>query len=120
MGTMNELTDRQKKDVQVLHSFMHLYCAAKHDTRAETRKQTSPLHDVNTGDNQLCDDCAALLAYAVERRRKCPLDPKPSCKNCPVHCYAKEHRARIREVMAFSGKRMILRGRLDLLWHYLF
>jgi hypothetical protein len=118
---MNELTDRQKKDVQVLRSFMHLYCAAKHGTRAKTGKQTTLPPDLNhAGDEPLCDNCMDLLSYAVERRRKCPLDPKPSCKNCPVHCYGKEHRAKIREVMAFSGKRMILRGRLDLLWHYLF
>jgi hypothetical protein len=56
----------------------------------------------------------------MEKRRRCPLDPKPSCKNCHIHCYSKEYRAQIREIMAFSGRRLILRGRLDYLWHYLF
>ena len=27
---------------------------------------------------------------------------------------------RIKEVMAYSGKRLLLMGRLDLLWHYFF
>jgi hypothetical protein len=26
----------------------------------------------------------------------------------------------VREIMRFSGKRLICRGRFDLLWHYLF
>ena len=68
----------------------------------------------------LCGDCAALVNYAMDKRRKCPLDPKPSCKHCPIHCYGKAYRTKMREVMAFSGKRLILRGRLDLLWHYFF
>ena len=25
----------------------------------------------------------------------CPLDPKPTCKNCKIHCYAPENRAKI-------------------------
>ncbi len=50
----------------------------------------------------------------------CPLDPKPTCKNCKIHCYAPENRAKIREVMRFSGMHMIIRGRVDMIFHYLF
>jgi hypothetical protein len=68
----------------------------------------------------LCSECAEVARHAMEKRRNCPLEPKPSCKKCPVHCYGRDCRAKIREIMAFSGRRMILRGRVDYLRHYFF
>ena len=52
-------------------------------------------------------------------RARCPLEPKPSCRLCTDHCYAPTHREQIREVMKFSGRHLILRGRLHLLFHFL-
>jgi hypothetical protein len=37
-----------------------------------------------------------------------------------VHCYRPDYRQKVREIMRFSGKYLLLRGRLDLLWHYFF
>ena len=51
------------------------------------------------GGEKLCADCAELLAYAAARLEKCPHDPKPSCKNCPTHCYSPARRERMKEVM---------------------
>ncbi|ACM19594.2 protein of unknown function YgbA [Geotalea daltonii FRC-32] len=119
---MEQFTDKQKKDLKVLITFVSFYCRARHGKNAEQSPLALPMELVSAfkRNAHLCGECAGLVAYAIEKRRRCPLDPKPSCKKCPVHCYSKEYRARIREVMAFSGKRMIMRGRLDLLWHYLF
>lgn len=56
----------------------------------------------------LCPDCAALDAYARLRSDKCPfIETKTFCANCRVHCYKPEMREKIREVMRFSGPRMI-------------
>ena len=95
---------KQEKDIRVLETFIGCYCRGKHQSPKRV----------------LCPECAGLLGYARMKRGKCPLDPKPACKHCPVHCYGKVQRARIREVMAYSGRRLLLRGRLDLLWHYFF
>ena len=58
--------------------------------------------------DELCPDCAALLAYAAERLRGCRYGAaKPTCANCPVHCYRPVMRERVREVMRYSGPRMI-------------
>ena len=54
------------------------------------------------------------------KRSRCPLDPKPACKHCPVHCYHPTYRQNIREVMRYSGRRLVLSGRLDMLYHLLF
>lgn len=62
------------------------------------------------GDEALCPDCGDLLAYARRRLDACPFgDEKPTCAACPVHCYAPARRERVREVMRYSGPRMLLR-----------
>ena len=56
----------------------------------------------------LCPECAALDAYARMRSEKCPfMETKTFCSNCKVHCYKPEMREKIREVMRFSGPRML-------------
>lgn len=51
----------------------------------------------------------ALSQYAMQRSDKCPfMETKTFCSNCRVHCYKPEMREKIREVMRFSGPRMIL------------
>ena len=115
---MSNLTPAQISDLEVLASFIGLYCKAKHDNR------NTPVPDaLQQGKGTqllLCSECAALLEHGMKKRALCPLDPKPSCKSCHIHCYTPEYRQQIRTIMAYSGKRMILRGRLDYLWHYYF
>ncbi len=78
---------REKKTVSLMIS---LYCKKKH------------------GGKQLCSGCAALEAYARNRSEHCPfMETKTFCANCKVHCYRPEMRQKIREVMRFSGPRMI-------------
>ncbi len=58
----------------------------------------------------LCAGCAELIAYAEERLRHCPFqEGKTTCARCPVHCYRPEMRERIRQVMRYSGPRMLYR-----------
>ena len=80
--------EREKKTVALM---IRLYCRKKHRM------------------NELCPDCKALAAYAAMRSDKCPfMESKTFCSNCKVHCYKPEMRERIREVMRFSGPRMIM------------
>lgn len=116
---MEQLTNAQRKDLKVLIDFIRVYCAARHREQGPVALPEG-LAGRFRKDVSLCPDCQGLLTHALTKRRNCPLDPKPSCKQCHIHCYSKEYRARIREIMAFSGRRMIMRGRLDYLWHYLF
>jgi len=51
----------------------------------------------------------ALADYACRRLDHCRYgDQKPACKNCPVHCYAPQQREQIRQVMRWTGPRMLL------------
>ena len=57
-----------------------------------------------------CAECGALRDYATRRLERCLFgDAKPACANCVVHCYRADMRERIREVMRWSGPRMLLR-----------
>jgi len=56
----------------------------------------------------LCSACAELADYADRKLDLCPYGPeKPTCANCPIHCYRPEPREQMREVMRFSGPRML-------------
>lgn len=63
----------------------------------------------HTENGVLCQDCLGLLDYAILRIDNCPFSlEKPTCANCSIHCYQSEMRERIRQVMRFSGPRMLL------------
>ncbi len=93
-----------KKNRKVLEAFILVYCQKNH----------------NTPKGELCGECSDLYEYACARVRHCPYDPKPKCKQCPTHCYKPEYRARIKEVMRFSGMYFVKRGRIDWLVFYFF
>jgi len=113
------LTGKERKDLKVLALFTAVYCAAHHSAdRAPLTGLPAELHKLQS--YHCCSDCRAFLLYAIERRLKCPLADKPACKNCHVHCYRQDHRQKVREIMRYSGKALIRRGRLDLLWQYFF
>jgi len=58
----------------------------------------------------LCGACAGLEAYAFERIDRCVYgEEKPTCVNCPIHCYKREQREAVREVMRYAGPRMLRR-----------
>lgn len=129
MGDMNPsdaaatapLTPKERKDLKVLALFTAVYCQAHHGgEKAPLTVDEPALQGLWSEGKPLCADCRKFLAYAFARRIKCPLDPKPTCKHCHIHCYRPGHRERVREVMRFSGKYLIRQGRLDLLWHYFF
>jgi LSD1 subclass zinc finger protein len=115
------LTDAEGKDLKVLALFTDVWCKAKHFTSKEPfAVSDEDLRDLGLERHRLCESCREFLTYAFARRIKCPLDPKPTCKHCHLHCYRPGHRERVREIMRFSGRHLLLRGRLDLLWHYFF
>lgn len=87
-----EVQHKREREQQVVACMIELYCRKQHHTKGE-----------------LCPDCAALLEYARARSARCPfMENKTFCSQCPVHCYKPEMREKIRQVMRFSGPRMLL------------
>lgn len=84
--------DKREREKEVVRCMIELYCRRNHHTR-----------------QGLCLQCAALEAYARQRTDRCPfMETKTFCSQCKVHCYRADMREKIREVMRFSGPRMLL------------
>ena len=61
-------------------------------------------------DGALCDECAVFLDYAEVRLEKCPYgEAKPTCSNCPIHCYKPAQRDQVKRIMRYAGPRMLLK-----------
>lgn len=114
------LTAKECKDLKILALFTSVYCDAHHKERETSALDLEETNLPGVQKYRYCSECREFLLYALERRLRCPLESKPICKHCQVHCYRPGHREKVREVMRYSGKALIRRGRLDLLWHYLF
>jgi len=94
---------RIEREKQTVALMIRIYCRAKHRSR-----------------DAVCPRCFELLEYAHQKLTSCPFkDGKKACSDCDVHCYSKEMRGRIQEVMRFSGPRMLLRHPIITLLHYM-
>lgn len=88
---MGDKETKRAREKVVVSEMIALYCRKNHHMK-----------------KGLCPDCAALDEYARLRSDKCPfMETKTFCSNCKVHCYRPEMREKIRQVMRFSGPRMI-------------
>ena len=116
------MTPELRRDLKTLAMFINLYCRYRHQDRPRelVELKTHDVREIAGRPIQLCEDCRKLLTHAFVKRTNCPMDPKPQCKHCPNHCYHPVYRAQIREVMRYSGKKMLFAGRLDYLFHLLF
>ncbi|MCX8125266.1 MAG: nitrous oxide-stimulated promoter family protein [Spirochaetes bacterium] len=109
-----------KHDVVVLGKFIQIYCNGKHNAPRTKVVATGKIGRYVNGLNlELCDECKKLLLYAASKRIICPYDPKPACKDCTTHCYAEPNRSMIREVMRYSGMRMIFKGSVSYIKKFL-
>ena len=99
---MKMKTDRKReREKQMVSRMIALYCKKKHHTKGG-----------------LCPECRELADYARQRSDKCPfMETKTFCSNCKVHCYKPVMREKIREVMRFSGPRMIFRSPIAAIRH---
>lgn len=89
---MKSVDDKREREKLLVSQMIRLYCRKKHKTK-----------------NSLCPECRELDEYAKQRSDKCPfMETKTFCSNCKVHCYKPQMREKIREVMRFSGPRMML------------
>ncbi len=84
-----DIEKKRENEKKIVADMIMLYCHGNHG-------------------KELCDVCRELIAYTAERSDKCPfMENKTFCSNCSVHCYKPEMREKIREVMRYSGPRMI-------------
>ncbi len=101
--TINRKIRRLRMERKTIRIMIALYCRDKHG-----------------GSNTLCPECQELIDYAELRLDRCPYgNEKPTCAHCPIHCYKPERRDQIREVMRYSGPRMLLKHPILAIRHQL-
>ena len=83
---------RIEREKQTIKLMVEIYCKKKHGTKGE-----------------LCAECQEFLEYAHKRLSFCKFgEEKSTCSRCPIHCYKKDMKETAKEVMKFSGPRMLL------------
>ncbi len=89
------MSPRIARELRTITAMVKIYCRKNH----------------NSPKGAVCQSCAEFLEYAQKRLARCPFkEHKPTCGTCTIHCYQKEMQSKAREIMRFSGPRMI--------WHH--
>ncbi len=87
------LFSRIHREKVTIQKMIEIYCTMNHSTNGS-----------------LCIECSELLGYAHKRLEYCPYsNDKPACNKCPIHCYRRDMREKVKKVMRFSGPKMIFR-----------
>ncbi len=85
--------EKREQEKQTVDLMIQIYCHGNHHTKGR----------------ELCSACRELTDYCNLRTDKCPfMETKTFCSACKVHCYSKENKEKIREVMRYAGPRMLL------------
>ena len=100
--------------------FVEIFCRENHNgVKVPFYFKLFDVSEIEQKKVPLCPECTKLLTYGLTMRLRCPHDLKPMCKKCETQCYHGEYKAKIREVMKFSGMYLVKHGRVDMLYHYL-
>lgn len=86
-----DIAIKREQEKKMVSQMIALYCKKKHGVK-----------------HGICRECEELDTYARQQSDRCPfMETKTFCSNCKVHCYKPAMREKIREVMRYSGPRMI-------------
>lgn len=89
--------DREKK---VITEMVKLYCRKNHKN------------------GELCDECNEVLNYSIKRIDNCKfMETKTFCSNCKSPCYSLKMKEKIKQIMKFSGPRMLLYHPILVIYH---
>ncbi len=101
---MGSLKKRLARERLTFLKMIGIYCSAHHDPAADG----------------VCSSCQEFVDYVEIRLEKCPYgQDKPTCANCPIHCYKPARRAQAKAIMRYAGPRMLLRHPLLTIAHKL-
>jgi hypothetical protein len=91
-----------ESEKRVVYRMITIYCRSKHKP-----------------EKGLCSECESLNNYALQRLERCPFgENKPTCGSCTIHCYKSDMQIRIKEVMRFSGPRMLFIHPIEAIKHF--
>lgn len=101
---------KRVRDKRTVSQMISIYCRGKH-------KDVPRDHVAHCGE-PVCAKCAEIDAYAILRTEQCArMEVKISCDRCPLHCYTPDELEKIREIMRYSGPRMMFHHPIAALRH---
>lgn len=90
-----------QREMRTIEAMIRIYCRHHHH-------------------QDLCKECGVVLTYSYARIEKCLFGPeKPACNKCTVHCYSPVMREKVKEIMHFSGPKLIYKHPVMVLYHFL-
>jgi hypothetical protein len=100
---MTKLHPRIDRERRTIGAMIRMYCRDHHRSEGE-----------------LCEACVELTDYTDKRLEKCPYqEDKPTCTNCPIHCYKPDRREQVKAIMRYSGPRMMFKHPIFALRHWI-
>lgn len=100
------ITYKRENEKKMIHLMISIYCRCNHK------------NSYNRKTKAICEECSALYNYAVLRIDRCRYtETKTFCSACPTPCYNRDMKEKVKKMMAFSGKRMLIYNPLMALKH---
>ncbi|MFT4452031.1 nitrous oxide-stimulated promoter family protein [Parvimonas sp. G1425] len=96
----NNIEKKRDREKKVITEMVKLYCKKNHKN------------------DKLCDECRDVLNYSLNRIDNCKyMDTKTFCSNCKKPCYSPKMKEKIKQIMKFSGPRMLFHHPLLVIYH---
>ena len=96
----NNIEKKRDREKKVISEMVKLYCRKNHKKR------------------ELCDECKEVLNYSLKRIDNCKfMETKTFCSNCKNPCYSPKMKEKVKQIMKFSGPRMLFHHPLLVIYH---
>ncbi|MEG0177542.1 nitrous oxide-stimulated promoter family protein [Anaerorhabdus sp.] len=98
---MNNIDLKRESEKELIKKMIMIYCKGHHHA-------------------YICEECNDLLIYAIAKIDNCPfMETKTFCSQCKIHCYRSKYKMKIKEVMKYTGPRMLLIDPLVVIKHFI-
>lgn len=98
----NNIEKKRDREKKVITEMVKLYCKKNHKN------------------DKLCDECRDVLNYSLNRIDNCKyMDTKTFCSNCKAPCYGPKMKEKVKQIMKFSGPRILFHHPLLVISHML-
>ncbi|MDR1852953.1 MAG: nitrous oxide-stimulated promoter family protein [Propionibacteriaceae bacterium] len=108
-----ELAAKRSREQATMRLMIGIYCKGHHllpaDADVEAEPEAQQKRKPSVRQRPLCLECEVLYNYSKRHIQFCRrMGVKTFCSACPVPCFKGTNGERIREVMRYSGPRMLL------------
>lgn len=100
--TNDKLYKKRENEKRVMFYMINLYCKHHHKDYQKICLKTF-------GSKPLCKECEEIYNYSTDRTDKCIfIETKTFCSTCPRQCYKINIKNKVKQIMSFSGKIMLI------------